>query len=65
VSERGTRTYVVPGRVELVGKHVDYAGGRSITCAVDRGITATSSGPFSGSSTRVLGGMGHRVAAFG
>ncbi len=30
-----TRWYVVPGRVELVGKHVDYAGGRSLTCAVD------------------------------
>ncbi len=41
MSERGTRTYVVPGRIELVGKHVDYAGGRSITCAVDRAITAT------------------------
>ncbi len=27
--------YLVPGRVELVGKHVDYAGGRSLTCAVD------------------------------
>ncbi|HKP15161.1 MAG TPA: galactokinase family protein [Gemmatimonadaceae bacterium] len=34
-----TRRYVVPGRVELVGKHVDYAGGRSLTCAVDRAIT--------------------------
>ena len=34
------RRYVVPGRVELVGKHVDYAGGRSLTCAVDRAITA-------------------------
>ncbi|HEU4721829.1 MAG TPA: galactokinase family protein, partial [Gemmatimonadaceae bacterium] len=33
------RRYVVPGRVELVGKHVDYAGGRSLTCAVDRAIT--------------------------
>ena len=33
-----TRTYLVPGRVELVGKHVDYAGGRSLTCAVDRAI---------------------------
>ncbi len=33
-----TRTYIVPGRVELVGKHVDYAGGRSLTCAVDRAI---------------------------
>lgn len=28
----------VPGRIELLGKHVDYAGGRSIVCAVDRGI---------------------------
>jgi galactokinase len=36
------RSYVVPGRVELVGKHVDYAGGRSLTCAVDRAITATA-----------------------
>ena len=34
------RRYVVPGRVELVGKHVDYAGGRSLTCAVDLAITA-------------------------
>jgi galactokinase len=34
------KRYVVPGRVELVGKHVDYAGGRSLTCAVDRAITA-------------------------
>jgi galactokinase len=41
VSPSGERTYVVPGRVELVGKHVDYAGGRSLTCAVDRAITAT------------------------
>jgi galactokinase len=42
VSE-STRRYVVPGRVELVGKHVDYAGGRSLTCAVDRAITADAS----------------------
>ena len=34
--------YIVPGRVELVGKHVDYAGGRSLTCAVDRAITAVA-----------------------
>jgi galactokinase len=34
------RHYVVPGRVELVGKHVDYAGGRSLTCAVDLAISA-------------------------
>ena len=28
----------IPGRVELLGKHVDYAGGRSLLCAVDRGF---------------------------
>lgn len=28
----------VPGRIEVLGKHVDYAGGHSITCAVDRGF---------------------------
>jgi galactokinase len=35
VTPSAIRRYVVPGRVELVGKHVDYAGGRSLTCAVD------------------------------
>jgi galactokinase len=34
------REYIVPGRVELVGKHVDYAGGRSLTCATDLAISA-------------------------
>lgn len=28
----------VPGRVEVVGKHTDYAGGRSLTLACDRGF---------------------------
>jgi galactokinase len=29
----------VPGRLEIVGKHTDYAGGRSLVAAVPRGIT--------------------------
>ncbi len=29
----------VPGRIEVFGKHTDYAGGRSLTCATERGIT--------------------------
>lgn len=28
----------VPGRVEVLGKHTDYCGGRSLLCAVDRGF---------------------------
>lgn len=28
----------VPGRIEVLGKHTDYAGGRSLVCAVDRGF---------------------------
>lgn len=31
-------TYFVPGRIEVLGKHVDYAGGRSLTCATEQGI---------------------------
>lgn len=30
--------YWVPGRIEVLGKHTDYAGGRSLLCAVDRGF---------------------------
>lgn len=33
-----TRTWWSPGRVELLGKHVDYAGGRSLLAAIDRGL---------------------------
>jgi galactokinase len=35
-----SREYFVPGRVELVGKHVDYAGGRSLTIATELAIHA-------------------------
>jgi len=28
----------VPGRIEVFGKHTDYAGGRSLMCAIERGL---------------------------
>jgi len=34
----------VPGRIEVLGKHTDYAGGRSLICAADRGICLVCSG---------------------
>ncbi len=33
------RIFHVPGRVEVLGKHVDYAGGRSLVCATSLGFT--------------------------
>jgi galactokinase len=29
----------VPGRIEFLGKHTDYAGGRSLVCATEQGFT--------------------------
>ena len=30
--------FFIPGRIEVLGKHTDYAGGRSLLCAMDRGF---------------------------
>ena len=38
VPRENRRVWIVPGRIEVLGKHVDYAGGRSLLCAVGRGI---------------------------
>lgn len=32
----------VPGRIEVLGKHTDYAGGRSLLCAVEQGFTVVA-----------------------
>ncbi|MDO5092848.1 MAG: galactokinase family protein [Propionibacteriaceae bacterium] len=34
-------SWFVPGRLEVFGKHTDYAGGNSLLAAVDRGITVS------------------------
>jgi galactokinase len=35
---RTLRAWWVPGRIEVFGKHTDYAGGRSLLCTVTRAI---------------------------
>lgn len=30
--------WFVPGRIEVLGKHTDYAGGRSLSCTAERGF---------------------------
>ena len=36
-------SFFVPGRLEVFGRHTDYAGGDSLVAAVPRGITASAS----------------------
>jgi galactokinase len=43
----------VPGRLEFLGKHTDYAGGRSLLCAVERGICIVAA-PRADSQVRLL-----------
>jgi len=33
------RRLFVPGRIEFLGKHTDYAGGRSLVCATEQGMS--------------------------
>lgn len=34
----GRACFIVPGRIEVLGKHTDYAGGRSLLCAMEPGF---------------------------
>ena len=52
------RVYV-PGRVEFLGKHTDYAGGRSLLMAVQRGFRLAVV-PRTDATLRVLAGPGRR-----
>ena len=42
-------TFFVPGRLEVFGKHTDYAGGHSLVAAVPRGITVSAEPAADGS----------------
>jgi galactokinase len=53
--------FFVPGRIEVLGKHTDYAGGRSLICAVDRGFVVAAA-PRRDDRVRVLDVAGGREA---
>jgi galactokinase len=42
-SRRPRHLTFVPGRIEVLGKHTDYAGGSTLTCAVERGFAVVYS----------------------
>jgi galactokinase len=50
----------VPGRIEVLGKHTDYAGGRSLVCAVERGFAVMAS-PRADALVRLIDVAGARV----
>ena len=39
---RDASMWWVPGRIEFLGKHTDYAGGPSLVCAVERGFAVVA-----------------------
>ena len=59
-SGRAARWFV-PGRIEVLGKHTDYAGGRSLLCAVGRGFCVVAA-PRADSILRVAD-AGRKVEA--
>lgn len=58
-----SRAYFVPGRVEVLGKHTDYAGGRSLLAAVERGICMVARGRAD-RTVRVLDALSGEAASF-
>ena len=60
---RDARSLFVPGRIEVLGKHTDYAGGATLTCAVERGVCAVYS-PRQDAVVRLLDTSGHRRIEF-
>jgi galactokinase len=57
------RWMFVPGRIEVIGKHTDYAGGRSLVCAAERGI-CTLAAPRADARMRVTDARDNSLAEF-
>ena len=56
--------WLVPGRVEIFGKHTDYGGGRSLVCAASRAM-AVVAGPREDDEVHVCDAVDGRACAVG
>jgi galactokinase len=59
--EQARHAWWVPGRLEVFGKHTDYAGGRTLVCAVPSGLAVAASARADGSIRVVDARSGDRV----
>ena len=53
--------WFVPGRIEVLGKHTDYGGGRSLICAAERGFDVVSAPRADGRVALTDLGRGRRL----
>ena len=58
-----TRRWFVPGRIEVLGKHTDYAGGRSLLCTAERGMCVAAN-PRDDSTIRIADAVDGRSVEF-
>ena len=54
--------FFVPGRIEVLGKHTDYAGGRSLLCAAEQGFCLAAAARRDRRVTVVNADTGDRAA---
>lgn len=54
--------FFVPGRIEVLGKHTDYCGGRSLLCTVERGFCLIAVPRTDARSEWVAAATGDRTA---
>lgn len=57
------QAFYVPGRIEVLGKHTDYAGGRTMVAAAERGFVSVAA-PARGRTVRVIDVGRNEVAEF-
>ena len=62
-SDTGPRAaFFVPGRIEVLGKHTDYCGGRSLLCAAEQGFCLVAAARGDRQVTVVNADTGERAA---